>query len=178
MPGNRGLHPRLQVGDRVAVRLFFSGESRQQTPIVISPEIQFWIDHKNEAQKALEAMQWFRSGSITEKTDEELTVISSILATLPVPNPEMRHTPIIQAMAINHIQMLRYIQTSDAEAKKLSEQNLKVSETNLEVSQKLHRLTTIATVAAVACYTRRYYSGCQRHCAILPSSVIGAAKAK
>jgi hypothetical protein len=53
-------------------------------------------------------------------------------------------------MAINHIQMLRYIQTSDAEAKKLSEQNLKVSETNLEVSQKLHRLTTIATVAAVA----------------------------
>src|SRR5260221_11844699 len=87
MPGNRGLHPRLQVGDRVAVRLFFSGESRQQTPIVISPEIQFWIDHKNEAQKALEAMQWFRSGSITEKTDEELTVISSILATLPVPNP-------------------------------------------------------------------------------------------
>jgi hypothetical protein len=85
MPGNRGLHPRLQVGDRVAVRLFFSGESRQQTPIVISPEIQFWIDHKNEAQKALEAMQWFRSGSITEKTDEELTVISSILATLPVP---------------------------------------------------------------------------------------------
>jgi hypothetical protein len=78
LPGNRGFHLELQIGDRGVVRLFFSGESRQQQSIVISPEIQFWIDHKNEAQKAQEALGWFRDGSITEKSDEELTVISSI----------------------------------------------------------------------------------------------------
>ena len=127
LPGNRGFHPELQLNDRVVVRLFFSGESRQQKPIEISPEIQFWIDHRNEAEKAQEALQWFRDGSITEKSDEELTVISSILTTLPVPNPEARHIPIIQAMTINHIQMLRYVQKSDAQAQKLSKESLRVT---------------------------------------------------
>lgn len=115
----------------------------------ISSEIQFWLDNRDSAQRQSVALQWFRDGSIFNKSDAELAAILSSLASLPVPNEQMRHAVTIQAASINHIQMLRYIQKSNAQAQKLSEQNLKLSEASFRLSVTVGILAVVATIAAI-----------------------------